>query len=187
MRMTFLAALSCFCLTLVACGQPKVETTPGAPAGTSSQDTVYLHLKTGKVVIKLRPDLAPKHVQRVRKLVNEGFYNGHKFHRVIAGFMAQTGDPSGTGQGGSKYGDLAAEFTHTPFVRGTIGAARTNNPHTANSQFFICFAPAPFLTGKYTVWGEVVSGMEHVDKIAKGEPPANPDIIVKMTFDPNAA
>jgi len=187
MRMTLLAAFSCFCLTLVACGQSaQVETTSGSPNSTSAQDTLYLHLKTGKVVIKLRPDLAPKHVARVRKLVNEGFYDGHKFHRVIDGFMAQTGDPSGTGQGGSKYGDLAAEFTRTPFVRGTIGAARTSNPHTANSQFFICFAPAPFLDGKYTVWGEVVSGMEHVDQIAKGEPPANPDVIVKMTFNPNA-
>ncbi len=187
MRTTLLAALSCLCLTLAACGPSQVETTNGTTPETSPQDTLYLHLKTGKVVIKLRPDLAPKHVARVRQLVNEGFYNGHKFHRVIVGFMAQTGDPSGTGQGGSKYGDLAAEFTHTPFVRGTIGAARTSNPHTANSQFFICFAPAPFLDGKYTVWGEVVSGMEHVDQIAKGEPPANPDIIVKMTFDPSAA
>lgn len=187
MRLTLLAAVSCVCLSLAACGQSQVETTNGAGSPSPTQDTVYLHLKTGKVVIKLRPDLAPKHVARVRKLVGEGFYDGLKFHRVIAGFMAQTGDPSGTGQGGSKYGDLAAEFTHTPFVRGTIGAARTNNPHSANSQFFICFAPASFLNGKYTVWGEVVSGMEHVDQIAKGEPPANPDVIVKMTFDSNAA
>lgn len=183
MRMIVYAWVSALALALSGCGQPDVDTSPSA----SKEELVYLHLKTGKVTIKLRPDLAPKHVARVRKLVKEGFYDGHKFHRVIAGFMAQTGDPSGTGQGGSKYGDLGAEFTNTPFVRGTIGAARTNNPHSANSQFFICFAPAPFLNGKYTVWGEVVSGMEHVDKIAKGEPPANPDIIVKMTFDPNAA
>ena len=183
MRATLLAFLGCFLIALAGCGQPQVDTT----ASSLSEETLYLHLKTGKVVIKMRPDLAPKHVARVTKLVKEGFYDGLKFHRVIDGFMAQTGDPSGTGMGGSKYGDLAAEFTHTQFKRGTIGAARTNNPHSANSQFFICFAPSPFLNGKYTVWGEVVSGMEHVDQIAKGEPPAKPDVIVKMTFDPNAA
>ncbi|MCH9765223.1 MAG: peptidylprolyl isomerase [Alphaproteobacteria bacterium] len=182
MRLIGIAVLTSVCFVMAACGQPQVETT----AVESSDNTVYLHLKTGTVVIKLRPDLAPKHVARVKKLTREGFYDGLKFHRVIAGFMAQTGDPSGTGLGGSKYGDLAAEFTHTPFTRGTIGAARTNNPHSANSQFFICFAPAPFLNGKYTVWGEVVSGMEYVDQIAKGEPPAKPDVIVKMTFDAKA-
>lgn len=182
MRAFFSALMFGAAVVLSACGQQQVDTTAVEPG----KDIVYLHLKSGVVVIKLRPDLAPKHVARVRKLVKEGFYDGLKFHRVIDGFMAQTGDPSGTGMGGSKYGDLAAEFTDTPFVRGTIGAARTNNPHSANSQFFITYAPSPFLNGKYTVWGEVVSGMEHVDKIVKGEPPANPDRIVKMTFDPPA-
>lgn len=184
MRRRFGAMLvgAMFCvvtLLVAACGPSQVDTT----APTPGNDVVYLHLKSGVVAIKLRPDLAPKHVARVRKLVKEGFYDGLKFHRVIPGFMAQTGDPSGTGMGGSKYGDLSAEFTKTPFVRGTVGAARTNNPHSANSQFFICFAPAPFLNEKYTVWGEVISGMEYVDKIAPGEPPPVPDTIIKMTFD----
>ena len=182
MRLSFFVWISCVFLAISSCSQPPVET----GAAENSGDTVYLFLKTGKVTIKLRPDLAPNHVARVNKLVREGFYNGLTFHRVIAGFMAQTGDPSGTGQGGSKYGDLAAEFTHTQFKRGTIGAARTNNPHSANSQFFICLAPKPFLNGKYTVWGQVVEGMEHVDQIAQGEPPLKPDVIVKMTFDRNA-
>jgi cyclophilin family peptidyl-prolyl cis-trans isomerase len=150
-----------------------------APAAEPSS-TLILELKSGKVTIKLRPDLAPKHVERVRQLAKEGFYNGLKFHRVIAGFMAQTGDPLGTGEGGSAYPDLAAEFTPTPFERGTVGAARTADPNSANSQFFICYAPAPHLNGQYTVWGQVVHGMELVDQIAKGEPPPNPDVIVKM-------
>lgn len=184
MRFSTLGIVGALALLMAACSQPQVNNNTSVQTGN---DTLYLHLKDGVVTIKLRPDLAPKHVARVRQLVNEGFYNGHKFHRVISGFMAQTGDPSGTGMGGSKYGNLAAEFTDTPFVRGTIGAARSNDPHSANSQFFICFEPSPFLNGKYTVWGEVVSGMEHVDKIAKGEPPPNPDRIIKMTFDPNAA
>lgn len=183
MRFRLFAVVAACVAILGGCGQQKLETSPPA----DQNNTLYLFLKSGRVSIKLRPDLAPKHVARVRKLVKEGFYDGQKFHRVIDGFMAQTGDPTGTGMGGSKYPDLAAEFTHTPFVRGTIGAARTNNPHTANSQFFICFAPSPFLNSKYTVWGEVTEGMEHVDKIARGEPPPQPDVIVKMSFDPNAA
>jgi len=143
-------------------------------------NTVVLQLKSGRVIIRLRPDKAPKHVERVKQLIADGFYNGHKFHRVIDGFMAQTGDPTGTGTGGSSYPDVAAEFNDTPFKRGVIGAARTMDPDSANSQFFICLADADHLIGKYTAWGEVVSGMEYVDMIAKGEPPATPDTIQKM-------
>src|SRR3974377_2540754 len=116
----------------------------------SPENTLYLDLKDGRVVIELRPDLAPKHVQRIKTLVKEGFYNGLAFHRVITGFMAQTGDPKGDGTGGSKYLDLPAEFSPTPFKRGTVGAARTNNPNSANSQFFICFEEASNLNGAYT-------------------------------------
>ena len=144
------------------------------------ENTIYLDLKDGRVVIKLRPDLAPKHVAQIKKLTREGFYDGIVFHRVIDGFMAQTGDPTGTGMGGSKESDLKAEFSKAHFARGTLGMARSQNPDSANSQFFIMFADGGFLDGQYTVWGEVVDGMEHVDKIAKGEPPANPDKIVKM-------
>ena len=152
-----------------------------APAGDAA-NTVIMEVKTGKVVIKLRPDLAPKHVARVKQLVAEGFYNGLKFHRVIDGFMAQTGDPKGTGEGGSPYPDLPAEFSATAFERGTIGAARTDNPNSANSQFFISFTHVPHLNGQYTVWGQVVEGMQFIDTLAKGEPPANPDVILKMTL-----
>jgi len=144
------------------------------------ENTLYLDVPAGRVVIRLRPDLAPLHVERIKTLAHEGFYDGIVFHRVIAGFMAQTGDPTGTGSGGSKLPDLKAEFTPTPFKRGVIGAARTNNPNSANSQFFITFADARFLDNQYTVWGEVVSGMEFIDAIAKGEPPAKPDKIIKM-------
>ena len=143
------------------------------------ENTLVLELSTGEVMIKLRPDLAPKHVERAKKLAREGFYNGIIFHRVIDGFMAQTGDPTGTGTGGSKYPDLQAEFTPAAYERGTIGAARSQSPHSANSQFFITFKHTPFLNGKYTVWGEVVKGMTSVDKVARGEPPSKPDKIVK--------
>jgi peptidylprolyl isomerase len=155
-------------------------TTGAAPAANDPANTLIMELKTGKVTIKLRPDLAPQHVARVKQLVAEGFYNGLKFHRVIPGFMAQTGDPKGTGEGGSKYPDLPAEFSAAPFERGTLGAARTGNPNSANSQFFICFTYAPHLNGTYTVFGQVVDGMQYVDQIAKGEPPPKPDVIVKM-------
>jgi peptidylprolyl isomerase len=149
-------------------------------------NTVIMELRTGKVTIRLRPDLAPGHVERIKKLVNEGFYDGLKFHRVIPGFMAQTGDPKGTGAGGSKYPDLKAEFSATPFERGTLGAARTGDPNSANSQFFICFTHVPHLNGQYTVFGQVVDGMQHVDQIAKGEPPPKPDTIIKMYMAPAA-
>lgn len=142
---------------------------------------LVLETTKGKVVIRLRPDLAPKHAERLSTLAKEGFYNGVVFHRVIDGFMAQTGDPTGTGSGGSKYPDLKAEFTKTPFVRGTVGMARTSDPNTANSQFFICFQPASFLNGQYTVIGEVIEGMENVDKLKRGEPVQSPDKILTAT------
>jgi peptidylprolyl isomerase len=145
------------------------------------QNTLVIETKTGKVLIKLRPDLAPKHVERVKLLAKEKFYDGIKFHRVIDGFMAQTGDPKGTGEGGSKYPDLPAEFTREVFKRGSVGAARTPAPNSANSQFFICFGDGcRGLTGQYSLWGEVIQGMENVDKIAKGEPPAKPDVMQKV-------
>ena len=145
------------------------------------ENTIYLDLKDGRVVIELRDDLAPKHAARIKKLARAGFYDGLKFHRVIDGFMAQTGDPTGTGSGGSDEPDLPAEFTDKAgFERGTIGMARTSNPNSANSQFFICFAPASWLNGEYTIVGKVVKGMEFVDRIKRGEPPTNPDVIVRM-------
>ncbi|WP_394713556.1 peptidylprolyl isomerase [uncultured Roseibium sp.] len=154
-----------------------------ALAGASDLDpenTLYLDLKDGRVTIRLRPDLAPKHVERIKTLTRDGFYDGIIFHRVIDNFMAQTGDPTGTGTGGSDLPDLPAEFSDAPFQRGVIGMARTSDPDSANSQFFIMFADAPHLKGKYTVWGEVVDGMELVDKIVRGQPPAHPDKIIKM-------
>ncbi len=149
------------------------------------ENTLYMDLTYGRVVIQLRPDLAPHHVERAKTLARQGFYDGTPFHRVIDGFMAQGGDPTGTGTGGSKLPDLKAEFTNAAhFLRGTVGAARTSDPDTANSQFFICFAPAPFLDGQYTIWGQVVSGMEFVDKLKKGAGSSgsvsNPDKIVHM-------
>ncbi|TGX53272.1 peptidylprolyl isomerase [Sphingomonas gei] len=145
----------------------------------SEPSTLVLTLDTGEVRIKLRPDLAPKHVERIVKLADDGFYDGVIFHRVIDGFMAQGGDPSGTGMGGSKEPNLAQEFSSEPHVRGVCSMARTNDPNTANSQFFICLDDASFLDRQYTVWGEVVEGMDHVDALPKGEPPRNPGKIVK--------
>jgi peptidylprolyl isomerase len=142
--------------------------------------TLTLTLSSGgDVVIKFRPDLAPGHVERIATLAGQGFYNGVKFHRVIPGFMAQGGDPTGTGMGGSELPDLKAEFSAEPHVRGTCSMARTNQPNTANSQFFICFDDARFLDKQYTVWGQVESGMEHVDALPVGEPPRAPGTIVK--------
>ncbi len=143
------------------------------------ENTLYLDLHNGRVTIKLRSDLAPGHVARIKELAREGFYDGLLFHRVIDGFMAQTGDPQGNGTGGSGK-KLKAEFTREPFKRGTVGMARAQSPDSGDSQFFIMFADGAFLNGKYTVWGEVTSGMDLVDKITRGEPPANPDKIVKM-------
>jgi len=136
----------------------------------------------GDVVIKLRADLAPGHVERIKALAGEGFYDGVVFHRVIDGFMAQGGDPTGTGTGGSKQPDLKAEFSREPHVRGVCSMARSQNPNSANSQFFICLADARFLDNQYTVWGEVTEGMEHVDALPKGEPPRTPGKIVKASL-----
>jgi len=151
------------------------------PAGLDPQNTVLLDTKYGRVIIKLRNDLAPNHAARIKQLSREGFYNNVPFHRVIAGFMAQTGDGGkGDGTGGSKYPNLKAEFSPTPFKRGTVGMARASDPNSANSQFFIMYGDGAFLNGQYTVVGEVVSGMDAVDKIKKGEPVPDPDKIVKM-------
>jgi peptidylprolyl isomerase len=145
-------------------------------------NTLTLSLSTGgDVVIKLRPDLAPGHVERIAGLARDGFYDGVLFHRVIPGFMAQGGDPTGTGMGGSKLPDLKAEFNAAPHVRGTCSMARAQSPNSANSQFFICFDDAGFLDNQYTVWGQVESGMEHVDALPVGEPPREPGKIVKAT------
>jgi cyclophilin family peptidyl-prolyl cis-trans isomerase len=150
------------------------------------ENTLIMELKTGPVVIALRPDLAPNHVARIKELAKSGFYDGVVFHRVIPDFMAQTGDPTGTGTGGSDKPDLRAEFSDEKHVRGTCSMARSGNPNSANSQFFICFANAPWLDRQYSVWGQVVEGMEHVDKIKKGSEHNNgaisgePDNIVKM-------
>jgi peptidylprolyl isomerase len=150
-------------------------------------NTLVLTLDTGgdgggEVTIRLRPDLAPGHVERIRALVQQGFYDGVVFHRVIPGFMAQGGDPTGTGMGGSEQPDLKAEFSAEPHVRGTCSMARAQNPNSANSQFFICFDDARFLDKQYTVWGQVVEGMEHVDALPKGEPPRAPGKIVKASL-----
>jgi peptidylprolyl isomerase len=145
-----------------------------------SADTLIMTLESGPVTIKLRPDLAPNHVAQISALADEGFYDGVVFHRVIPGFMAQGGDPSGTGGGGSKRPNLKAEFSAAPHVRGVCSMARTNDPNSANSQFFICFDDARFLDRQYTVWGEVIGGMEHIDALPKGEPPRNPGKIVSM-------
>jgi len=145
------------------------------------EDTLVLETTQGTVVIALRPDLAPNHVARIKELVRDGFYDGVVFHRVIEGFMAQTGDPTGTGTGGSGK-KLKAEFSREKHVRGTASMARAQNPDSGDSQFFICFDDASFLDGKYTVWGAVTEGMENVDKIKRGEPVQNPDRIVKATI-----
>ncbi|MDB5693488.1 MAG: peptidylprolyl isomerase [Alphaproteobacteria bacterium] len=146
-------------------------------------NTLVLNLDTGgDVVIKLRPDLAPGHVDRIRELVEEGFYDNVVFHRVIPGFMAQGGDPTGTGRSGSGKPNLKAEFSSAPHSRGAVSMARTNDPNSANSQFFICTDDARFLDGQYTIWGEVTEGMDHVDALPQGEPPRNPGKIVKASL-----
>lgn len=179
-RRAFLAAAAA---TLAA---PALAQAPAAAPKATPDNTLYLDTTYGRIVIALRPDLAPKHVERLKLLAREGFYNNVPFHRVIDGFMAQTGDGQfGNGTGGSKYPNLPAEFSAAPFVRGTVGMARSSSPDSANSQFFICLDAAPFLNGKYTVVGDVVSGMQFVDKIKKGSSAnngtvSNPDKIVKM-------
>ena len=181
-----------FLLTLPAVAAAIAATRPAAAQGSDPQNTVYLDTKDGRITIRLRPDLAPRHVAQIKTLVKQHFYDGIVFHRVIGGFMAQTGDPTGTGTGKSSLPNLKAEFSDTPFKRGTVGMARSNDPDSANSQFFICFDDASSLNGKYTVIGEVASGMDVVDKIKKGSTSANgsvtnPDKIVKMRLASDAA
>ncbi len=147
-----------------------------------AHEKMTLHLDTGDVEIKLRADLAPGHVERITELASEGFYDGVVFHRVIDGFMAQGGDPTGTGMSGSDKPDIAAEFSQEPHARGVCSMARTMDPNSANSQFFICLDDAGFLDGQYTVWGEVTSGMDAVDALPKGEPPAQPGSIKSVTL-----
>ena len=154
--------------------------TSAAAQDVDPENALVMELKCGEVVIELKPDLAPAHVERIKTLTREGFYDGILFHRVIDGFMAQTGDPTGTGMGGSELPDVPAEFSDEPFVRGTVGMARSSDPDSANSQFFIMFDEGSFLNGQYTVWGEVVDGMDCIDQINKGEPPADPDEIIRM-------
>jgi cyclophilin family peptidyl-prolyl cis-trans isomerase len=181
MRRRHLMTVGAF-LTVIA-----ATTATGARA-LEPENTLRIELSSGgAVVIELLPDVAPKHVERIKELAREGFYDGVVFHRVIPGFMAQTGDPTGTGRGGSDKPDLSAEFSKVPFERGTMGMARSQSPNSANSQFFIMFAAAPHLNGQYTVWGRVVEGMEYVDQIAKGEPPRNPDKMVKVTVGSGAS
>ena len=180
-----------FAFALIAAKAPPPATEPAQPSIAAPADVVAnpankltLELSNGgTVVIQLRPDLAPKHVERIQTLVRQGFYNGLNFHRVIPGFMAQGGDPKGTGEGGSTLPDLKAEFTAVPFLRGTVAAARTgDNFDSANSQFFIMFIPNAGMNGQYTIFGRVVSGMDAVDKIAPGEPPPEPTKIVRATI-----
>src|ERR1700742_1802161 len=149
---------------------------------SDAENTLIMTLGTGPVTIRLRPDLAPGHVARIKELAREGFYDGVVFHRVIDGFMAQGGDPTGTGSGGSDKRDLKAEVSNAKHTRGVCSMARTSYPHSANSQFFICFDDAEFLDGQYTVWGEVTEGMDHVDALPKGEPPRTPGTIVKASL-----
>ena len=153
---------------------------------TDPENTLIMETTKGKVVIALRPDLAPKHVERIKTLAREGFYDGIVFHRVIEGFMAQTGCPQGTGTGGSKYGNLPAEFNAEPHVRGVCSMARAQNPNSANSQFFICFDDARFLDKQYTVWGKVTEGMDNVDKIKRGEPVRDPDKMISVKVGADA-
>ncbi len=176
MRPTLLA----FMIALAIAAPGAAQQAPADP-----ENTLYLDTKDGRVVIRLRPDLAPKHVQQIKTLTKRGFYDGVVFHRVIPGFMAQTGDPTGTGTGRSDLPNIPAEFTSTPYKRGSVGMARASDPNSANSQFFICYEGCGSLTGQYTLFGEVVSGMEVVDKIKKGDPArngivVNPDKIIKM-------
>jgi peptidylprolyl isomerase len=166
-------------LTALICAAPAIA--QPLPAGLDKQNAIVIDTTKGRIVIKLRPDLAPKHAERIKLLARDGYYNNVPFHRVIDGFMAQTGDGQNfNGTGGSKYPNLPAEFSSVPYKRGIVGMARTSDPNSANSQFFIMFADGPSLNGKYTVVGEVVSGMDVVDQLKRGEPVASPDKMVKV-------
>ncbi len=170
-----------------AAPMPSLAAPPEVAANPANKLTLELS-NGGSVVIQMRPDVAPRHVERVQTLVRQGFYNGLTFHRVIPGFMAQGGDPKGTGEGGSSLPDLKAEFSALPFLRGTVAAARLgDNPDSSNSQFFIMFVPNASLNGNYSVWGRVISGMDAVDAIAPGEPPAEPTKIVRAYLGEMAA
>jgi len=151
----------------------------------SDENSLIIETTQGRVVVSMRPDLAPKHVARIKELVRDKFYDGVVFHRVIDGFMAQTGDPTGTGSGGSGK-KLQAEFTREPHVRGTVSMARAQSPDSGDSQFFICFAESPWLNGQYTVWGKVTEGMDNIDKIKRGEPVKDPDRIVSARMAADA-
>jgi cyclophilin family peptidyl-prolyl cis-trans isomerase len=195
LRKVLIAMMAFLAMSGVAEAKKKPKLAPVVPVILSTprltaEDTWVLQLSTGGAVkVQLRPDLAPHHVERIKLLTRAGFYDGMLFHRVIEGFMAQTGDPKGTGEGGSSLPDLKAEFNPLPHLRGTVSMARTDKPDTANSQFFICFQPAMKLDNKYSVFGRVISGMEFVDPIERGEPPANPSRIVKAWVEsdgPNA-
>jgi peptidylprolyl isomerase len=170
--------------TLIASGILLAAAVPTFAQESDLENTIYIDLKQGRIEIKLLPDVAPLHVARIKALARQGFYDGTPFHRVIEGFMAQGGDPTGTGTGGSKLPNLPPEFSQRHFVRGVCGMARSASPDSANSQFFIMFAPAPSLDGKYTIWGTVVRGMEHVDEIKRGAPGSgtvsDPDRIIHM-------
>jgi cyclophilin family peptidyl-prolyl cis-trans isomerase len=174
--------LLAFVVALLLAAPVLAQAPKGLPAGADPQNTLIVDTTQGRIVIKLRNDVAPGHVARLKQLAREGFYNGVPFHRVIGGFMAQTGDgQNGNGTGGSKYPDLKAEFSNVPFKRGVVGMARKGNSNdSANSQWFICYGDASFLNGQYTVIGEVLSGMDVVDKLKKGEPVQNPDKMVKV-------
>lgn len=179
-RRTLLAAT-----LATAASAPALAQAITIPPGLDRENVLVIELKDGPVVIRLRPDLAPRHVERIKVLARRGFYDGIVFHRVIEGFMAQTGDPQGTGMGGSDLPNLPAEFSREPFVRGTLGMARAQNPNSANSQFFIMFADGSFLNNQYTVFGHVVSGMEAVDRIKRGDPARNgtvtgPDRMIRV-------
>lgn len=170
-------------------GSIALMTASSISSPASAQDpenTLYLDVAYGRVTIEMLPDVAPKHVAQIKTLVRKGFYDGIVWHRVIDGFMAQTGDPTGTGMGGSDLPDIPAEFNKENFGRGAVGMARSANPNSGNSQFFVCFADCSFLNGQYTVWGKVTSGMEFIDQIKRGEPPASPDKIIKMTVAADA-
>jgi peptidylprolyl isomerase len=185
MRQTIMSVIAV--IGLIASVAPPAAA-QNLPAGADPQNTLIIDTTQGRVIVKLRPDVAPQHVARLKQLARDHFYDNVPFHRVIAGFMAQTGDgQNGNGTGGSKYPNLRAEFSKVPFTRGIVGMARTSDPNSANSQFFIMYADGSFLNGQYTVVGEVLSGMDAVDKLKKGEPVQNPDRMVTVRVAADAA